>query len=340
MKILIIRFSSIGDIVLTTPVIRCIKKQLPGTDLHFLLKKSYEPVLKYNPYIDQLHFYDNNLRETIAGLKKERFDFVIDLQKNFRSLKIKMALGVKSFSFDKLNFEKWLLVNFKINRLPKIHIVDRYLQAVKPLGVVNDGEGLDYFISAEDEAVISELPATHSNGYVGWVIGARHNTKMLPMDKMISIGKKIKSPVVLLGGKEDFERGAQLAIIDTNKFFNACGRFSLNQSAALVKYASKIITHDTGLMHISAAFGKEIISVWGNTVPEFGMSPYFGNVKRQTPNLSAAASAKADAKPELSTILEVRNLSCRPCSKIGFDKCPKIHFKCMHDQNEEVFVGL
>jgi len=338
MKILVIRFSSIGDIVLTTPVIRCIKKQLPGVELHFLLKKSYEPVLKHNPYIDKRHFYDDNLSLTIAELKKERFDVVIDLQKNFRSLKIKLALGVKSFSFDKLNIEKWLLVNFKINRLPKIHIVDRYMEAVKSLGVVNDGGGLDYFISTDDETVISELPASHRNGYIGWVIGARHNTKMLPIEKMISIGQKIKSPVVLLGGKEDFERGEQLAHIDKNRFYNACGKFSLNQSAALVKHAKKIITHDTGLMHIAAAYDKEIISVWGNTVPEFGMFPY--QVKGQRLKVkNEIGGQKSEARNE-SLILEVSGLSCRPCSKIGFEKCPKGHFKCMRDIDEEVFGDL
>ena len=109
------------------------------------------------------------------------------------------------------------------------------------------------------------------------------------------------------------------------KIFNACGKFSLNQSAALIKNSTKVITHDTGLMHIAAAFKKEIISVWGNTVPEFGMSPYFGN----------------DSKLKTtSTMLESEGLSCRPCSKIGFEKCPRSHFKCMKEINEDIFTNL
>ena len=327
MKFLIIRFSSIGDIVLTTPVIRCVKQQVKDAEVHFLLKKSYEATVENNPFIDKKHFYQGDIVGIISELKKVRFDAVIDLQKNFRSFRIKNALGVKHYTFDKLNFQKWLLVNFKINILPDKHIVDRYMEAVKSFGVINDGNGLDYFITKKDEEVLNDLPASHRDGYLAWVIGARHNTKMLPIEKMISIGKKIKSPVVLLGGNEDFEKGNQLSKQDTGKFFNACGKYSLNQSAALIKNAKKVITHDTGLMHIAAAYKKDIISIWGNTVPQFGMYPYFGNANRRTSNVER----------ENSIILEVMNLPCRPCTKIGFEKCPRGHFKCMKDMDESLF---
>jgi ADP-heptose:LPS heptosyltransferase len=325
MKILVIRFSSIGDIVLTTPVLRCIKKQIPGASLHVLLKKSFEPVLIHNPYIDKRHFFEDDFRKCVNELKKENFDVIIDLQKNFRSNKIKRALRVKTYSFNKLNIKKWLLVNLRINRLPEKHIVDRYMVSVTSLGVTNDENGLDYFLSPDDELVLNELPATHSEGYIAWVIGARHNTKMLPLEKMASIGQKIKSPVVLLGGKEDAIRGEKLSAEDTAKFFNTCGKLSLNKSAALVKNAKLVITNDTGLMHIAAAFKKKIISVWGNTIPAFGMSPYFGSSENASGN---------------STVLEVRNLDCRPCSKIGFESCPRGHFKCMKEIDEKVFVDL
>ena len=328
MKILIIRFSSIGDIVLTTPVIRCIKQQVKGAEVHFLLKKSFEAVLENNPFIDKKHFYEDDLRKIIFDLKKENFDIVIDLQKNFRSFKIKSALGVKHFTFDKLNFRKWLLVNFKINFLPDKHIVDRYMESIKSLGVINDGFGLDYFITKKDEEALNDLPHSHKSGYLAWVIGAKHNTKMLPIDKMISIGLKLNSPVVLLGGAEDRERGEILANHDGTKFFNACGKYSLNQSAALVKNSKSVISNDTGLMHIAAAFKKEIVSIWGNTIPEFGMYPYFGeDIKNQ----------KSKIKNIKSTVLEVKHLSCRPCTKIGFEKCPKGHFKCMKNIDEDVF---
>ena len=321
-KILIIRFSSIGDIVLTSPVVRCLKQQVKDAEVHFLTKKSFASVIEHNPFIDRKIYFEGELAGMIPELKKEKYDFVIDLHNNLRTLNLKSKLGVKSFSFNKLNIEKWLLVNLKKDRMPDVHIVDRYMETVKSLGVMNDGKGLDYFISQEDGNAIQKLPEEFQKDYIAFVIGAKHNTKKLPTDKIISICKKLNRPIVLLGGKEDFDVGEkiksaiQTAEVKSQMVFNACGKFSLNESAALIKQSSKVISHDTGLMHIAAAFKKEIISVWGNTVPEFGMSPYYGNFEFR------------------NSRFEIKNLSCRPCSKIGFDKCPKGHFRCMVEQDE------
>lgn len=333
-KFLILRFSSIGDIVLTTPVIRCLKQQVKDAEVHYCTRDAYSEIIEHNPYIDKKIYLGHDVSALIDLLKKENYDYVIDLHHNLRTWMIKMKLGIthfglqrnppKAFSFRKLNFEKWLLVNFKINRLPPVHLVNRYLETVNSFGVQNDGCGLDYFISGKDESVLQQLPPSHQNGYIGFVIGAKHFTKQLPAEKIISICKKINQPVVLFGGVEDIAKGetitkgvnSQLAF-DRLQLFNGCGKFSIGESAALVKHASKIITHDTGLMHIAAAFKKEIISIWGNTVPEFGMTPYYGNQQiRNTP-------------------FEIRNLYCRPCTKIGFDKCPKQHFRCMMEQDEQ-----
>ncbi|WP_207532811.1 glycosyltransferase family 9 protein [Desertivirga arenae] len=312
MKILIIRFSSIGDIVLTTPVIRCVKQQLPDCELHFLSKPNFKAVLSSNPYIDKIHLLQKPLAKTVEELKAEKFDYVIDLHNNLRTSLLKFKLGVRSSAFNKLNIEKWLLVNFKINKMPNKHIVDRYLEAAAPLGVTNDGKGLDYFL--EKERNVQELlPASHLN-YVAFVTGAQHATKRLPLHKIVEICRLINKPVVLLGGKDEMDQGAEIARESGAHVFNGCGRFSLDESAFLVREAESVITHDTGLMHIAAAFNKRIISVWGNTVPELGMYPY---------------------KTEDQKIFEVKGLKCRPCSKIGYKKCPLGHFKCMNEQNSK-----
>jgi ADP-heptose:LPS heptosyltransferase len=315
MKILVIRFSSIGDIVLTTPVIRNIRQQLPDTELHYLTKNTFKTVLQHNPYIDKLHYLDDSWDEMINSLKKEHFDIVIDLHHNLRTARIKSALKVKSYSFPKLNIEKWLYTSFKINRLPDIHIVDRYIATVSSLGIVNDGQGLDYFISKEDEIQLEDLPHAHFAGHIALVIGAAHATKRMPVDLLQQLCSMIQHPIILLGSKEDKERGDAIASVDVIKIYNSCGKFSLNESADIVRRSKLVITHDTGLMHIAAAFKKPIISIWGNTVPDFGMYPYYGN------------------KPVPNQIFEVKKLSCRPCSKIGSDKCPKKHFKCMRNQD-------
>lgn len=330
MKVLIIRFSSIGDIVLTTPVIRVLKTQLENSEVHYATKIQFQSLIESNPYLDKIHYLGQSLTVLIDVLRKEKFDCIIDLHHNLRTRIIKTSLGVKSYSFNKLNYEKWLMVNLKINRLPNIHIVDRYLQIIKPLGIKNDALGLDYFIPDKDEVPLDWLPVTHQKGFVAYAIGAQHATKRLPVQRMIELCDKINRPVVLLGGKEDeaaanevelfFKQNDSSFIYETGLkelgkktvIYNACGKYNLNQSASILKKASHVFTHDTGLMHIASAFKKEIFSIWGNTIPAFGMYPYRTKF----------------------TIFENNKISCRPCSKIGFQKCPNGHFKCM---NEIVF---
>lgn len=327
MKVLILRFSSIGDIVLTTPVIRVLKTQLENAEIHYATKVRYQTLVAGNPYLDKVHCLDKNLSDLINQLKAEKFDCIVDLHANLRTLIIKTSLDIKAYSFHKLNYQKWLKVNFKIDRLPNKHIVDRYLETVKSLGIKNDALGLDYFIPEEDDVPLDWLPETHQKGFVAYAIGAQHATKRLPLQRMIELCDKINRPIVLLGGKEDEVTGEQVALFfrksdssanyeaglkELNKktiIYNACGKYNLNQSASILKKASHVFTHDTGLMHIASAFKKEVFSIWGNTIPAFGMYPYRTKF----------------------TVLENNKLNCRPCSKIGFQKCPKGHFKCMNE---------
>ena len=318
MKFLIIRLSSIGDIVLTSPVVRCLKKQLLTAEVHYLTKRSFRSLVEPNPYIDKVHLVENDLEHVILQLRDEQFDYVIDLHHNLRSLKIKRALGKKSFSFNKLNIEKWILTNFKKNHLPDVHIVDRYMETVSAFGIKDDGAGLDYFIPQTEVVPETDIPATHHAGYIAVVIGAALNTKRYPIHKVMDFCKSIQHPVMLLGGKEDAEDGSKIASMDEFKIYNACGKFTINESADLVRRAKLVVSNDTGLMHIATAFKRPVISLWGNTVPAFGMYPYYGN------NFLFHHTRPYD-------ILEVNNLKCRPCSKIGYPKCPLGHFKCMEN---------
>lgn len=316
-KILIIRFSSIGDIVLTSPVIRCLKQQVEGdVEIHYLTKKQYKSVVEFNPHISKIHTIEKSTHEIIDELKQEQFDYIIDLHKNLRSKRVVKSLKRMSFTFDKINYQKWLLTTFKINKLPDVHIVDRYLVAVKALGVKNDNKGLEHFIGESNKVNLSELQLTHQKGYIAFAIGAQHTTKRLPTDKIISICKQLNQPIILLGGKEDAETAQKIVDAVGDLVYNACGIYSINQSASLVQQSKCLITHDTGLMHIGVALGVKIVSIWGNTVPAFGMYPYYPN------------------NPEKYNIIENNNLKCRPCSKLGYDKCPKKHFKCMNDIDE------
>lgn len=325
MKILVIRFSSIGDIVLTTPVVRCLKQQLPDAQIHYLTKTGFGSMLSANPYIDRLHLFSGEIADIIDELKQEQFDYIIDLHNNIRTTRIKSSLKVKSFSFPKLNIRKWVYVNLKLDIMPDISIVERYFETVKPLGVRNDGKGLDYFIPESAEITHQDIPMSHWGGYVGCVIGGSYKTKQLPAEKWKELILKIPIPVMLLGGKEDVALGQTIASLDPIKVYNACGKFDLNESADLVKRAKLVISNDTGLMHVAAAFGKPVVSLWGNTTPQMGMFPYYG-----FNNLNSVVDQRL-------FILENKNLSCRPCSKIGYNKCPRGHFKCMNQLN---FSGI
>lgn len=315
-KILVIRFSSIGDIVLTTPIIRCLKEQIENIEIHVLTKNKYKNIYLNNPYIDKVYDFKNQITEVIGDLKKEHYNHIVDLHKNLRSNRVRMSLNIPSSTFPKLNVKKFILVNLGINKLPDIHIVDRYFEAVKPFGIVNDNKGLDFFISETDELQNSDLPAEFREGFFAFVIGGQHFTKILPSKKMIEVCEKVNYPIILLGGPEDAVRGDEIVEAVGENIWNSCGKLNLSQSASIIKMAKGVLTNDTGLMHISAAFHKPIVSVWGNTVPEFGMYPYLPNEKHKF------------------VVIE-KKLSCRPCSKIGYKKCPKGHFNCMMKLNSE-----
>jgi len=295
---------------------------VPDAELHFVTKLSYKIVTDNNPYIDKFFYLDNDLPAVIEKLKKENYDHVIDLHNNLRSLRIKKALKKKSYSINKLNIEKFLLTNLNINIMPTAHITQRSLETAAALGISDDGLGLDYFIPQKDIVKQSDIPTSHSAGFISIVIGATYETKKMPVHKLQELCYKIDHPIILLGGKEDFEDAVKIASVDPVKIYNACGKFNLNESADLVRQSKLVVTHDTGLMHIAAALQKPIISIWGNTSPLFGMYPYYGTSSTQQYDVA-----------------EVK-LRCRPCSKIGYHQCPLEHFKCMENQDIDEIVRL
>ncbi len=313
MKLLIVRFSSIGDIVLTTPVLRAIREQLPDAEIHFLTKKSFQSVLANNTAIDRLITIEKSIDEVVPELKNEEYDWVIDLHNNLRTKSLKTKLKRPYKAFPKLNIQKWLLVNFKWNRMPDVHVVDRYFEAVRHLGVKPNGNKSEFPV--EEEVNVHEMFNIVPKSYVAMVVGAKFATKQLPKKKVVELIDGLSSPVILLGGPEDVSFAEQVVQSTGKQVINAVGKLSLQGSASVASQAMVVVTNDTGMMHISSAFDVPIVSLWGNTVPELGMYPYRPNQR------------------ESFVIHEVKGLSCRPCSKIGYEKCPKGHFKCMNDQN-------
>jgi hypothetical protein len=329
MRLLFIRFSSIGDIVFTTPAIRCAKQQIPGVEIHFLTKASMKAVTVANPYIDHFHYFDKDLATIINNLKECGFDYIIDLHKNYRTYQIQKALGVPSLSFKKLSLQKFLLTKLHFNFLPERHITDRSLDALSSLGVVNDGKGLDYFIPKETALKSNVLPDAFAAGYIALVIGASYATKKLPVSALQNLCHKIPYPIVLIGGKEDQEAGAAVEAINPIKIFNACGKFNLNESAILVKQARTVISHDTGFLYIACAFHKKTVAIWGATSPALQVEPYYPTLQRESKKTELATLNN----DEMYFNAIVPNLPCQPCSNYGSKHCPQGHFACMKQQD-------
>lgn len=295
-----------GDILLTTPLIRSIKRQNPAAQIDFVLKEEFFELVQHNPSLTDIHKYpkDSFEKQILSNtLISSNYEIVIDLQNNIRSKEITKSLHCQTFLFKKNDVKKFLLVNFKINRLnsaPPIPV--RYAEAA---GIILDKEGLDIYTDkvADPRLALNEK-------YIGLCPGAKHFTKRWPKEYFIELGKKLESfgyKVVLFGGLNEEELISEIAN-QLSSPVNLCGD-SILQSAADMKMCKAIYTNDSGAMHLACAVKVPVIAFFGSTVKEFGFYPYKAN----------------------SIELDVENLPCRPCTHIGRKSCPLIHFKCMKD---------
>ncbi len=328
MKFLVIRLSSIGDIVLMTPAIRCLRARYPDSEIHFLTKKSFAAVTEANPYIDRFHYYDRDFGALARTLAGEKFDYVIDLHKNLRTYRLRRHVRSRWLSYRKLSVEKFLLTRLGIDRMPGRHITLRSLDALASLGVRDDGGGLDYFIPENKGMSRSALPEPWRNGYVALVIGASYYTKKLPVPQLIEVCALLNVPVVLIGGRDDAGEGARIAASAPEQIYNSCGRLTLHESADLVRQAEVVISHDTGLQYIACAFGKPVMAIWGGTSPKLDVEPFYGTGEQITGRLSL---------PPYRNFV-VPGLPCQPCSNFGTRTCPKGHFRCMKEQDTKLIA--
>ncbi|MCQ2269988.1 MAG: glycosyltransferase family 9 protein [Bacteroidales bacterium] len=311
-KILIIRFNAIGDIILTTPVIRAIHHQIKQAEIHILVNQKYQNVLANNPYISKIHTYSNNKNQVVEQLKTEQFNFVLDLQNTRKSHKICHQLNLPHSSFNKLKIKKLIYTRLKINTLPLNHIVDRYFDAAKPLLIVNDGQGLDFNIPETEKFNTDNLPIFFEDGFIAILLDADKGTKKIPINKLMEIIPMLLKPVVLIGDKNSSAIGDELVNRLGDRVYNICGQLSVNQYASLIDQSLCVLTGDNDYMQVAAALRKPICSLWGSSIPEFGNYPYMPTDR------------------ELFRMFEICSIKCRPCGKRGFRKCPHRNFKCMN----------
>jgi ADP-heptose:LPS heptosyltransferase len=316
LKVLVIRFSSIGDIVLTFHALRCLREKHPNAEIHFLTKSRYAELLQASTFHDKTLFFEGDLMQTRSLIRKGNYTHIVDLHNNLRSRLLTIGIRRVHLSrFNKLNWEKWLFTRLKKNKLPNKHLVERYIEAFSELGVLNDSKNTLFFVPNEFKIDVNHYELA-GNSFLAIALGAQYSTKKFPVSSLIKVIEFYDLPIVLLGGHAEHEDGKKIqAAFPQKKIYNLCGELSLLASASILSQAKTVLTNDTGLMHIAAMFDVPIVSIWGNTVPAFGMSSYRpGNEK----------SVK---------IHEVVGLNCRPCSKIGYQECPKGHFNCMQKQD-------
>lgn len=303
-RILIIRLSSLGDVLLTTPVIRSLKKGYPQLSIDFLIKSNFADAIRLNPNINKTIIYDDS-PELLGQLKDNNYDLVIDLHNNFRSKKIVKQLGLPAFKFVKPNFEKFILVHFKINLLKNIKPITHHYAEVIP-NLELDGNGLELFIPDSIKSKLEEF-----ENVIGLCPGAFHYTKRWPIEFYAEFGNRLVEDgykIAILGGQSERDICNNLQKMIPNSF-DLSNNNELFQTAVHMKNCKAIICNDSGLMHTAAAMGIPLISIFGSTVKEFGFAPY--GVQNM--------------------VVENHNLNCRPCTHIGRSKCPKKHFKCMNE---------
>lgn len=297
-RILVIRLSSMGDIVLTTPVLRALHSQLHGgAEVHMLVKESFAFLVQHNPHVDRVHTFRTTVQEALPALEQLEFDYVIDLQRNFRSRIVIRRLGALAFRFRKCNFIKWLWVNTGWRIRPIPHVVERYMETLSAFGVKDDGKGLDCVIPDQERVALDTLPEAHRAGYVAMAIGGAHVGKRMTTGQWAAVCRLLDYPVVLLGGPEDAAAAAEIEALAGGKVWSGAGRLTVHQGADLMRQARVVVSGDTGMMHLAAALRCRIVSVWGCTVPGLGMAPW-----RPHPG---------------SVIIEPKGRRRRPCSKLG-----------------------
>ena len=311
-KILIIRLSSLGDILLATPLIRSIKNKFPGSEIDFVLREEYEDLLRLNPNVRKIYKYDEAgyiVQSLINSVISENYDLIIDLQNNFRSRWITRVSKVPVVRFKKHHLDKFLLVKLKINNLKKLPPVPvRYANTIENLEL--DNEGIELITDKKPDERLQS-----GSNWIGLCPGAKHFTKRWPVENYISLGKLLNEngfQVVLFGGILDSETCSQIA--DNTETLNLCNENDILQTAADMKLCKTIYTNDSGLMHVATAVKVPVVAIFGSTVKEFGFFPY---------------KAK-------NIVMENEGLSCRPCTHIGRAYCPKKHFKCMKEITPEL----
>ena len=274
MKILVIRFSPVASIVMASPLLRCLKQQLPEAEIHFLTREEHRQAVEFNPHISRLHLLAHSRELMLEELVPEAYDLIIDLENDSTTHHISHFLGVKTLKAPSLAGKMNIFRMTGLNLLPKKNYADIFLSLVAELGVRPDRSWLEYFITSAEETRKEDIPASHYAGFIACVI-ADEGERQWPHASWVAFCKEMEHPVILLGEKKDAARGEEIAASDPVKIYNACGKFSYNECADLVSKARLVIAPTTGLMYIAAAYKRPLLWLDDKREPAILRSPYY-----------------------------------------------------------------
>lgn len=322
-----------GDVLLTYPVLSFFKSRYPDSEIDYLTKTEYRELFALNTDIDKVIYFDKKTDELNDFRKKihsGNYDYIFDLHHNLRSIFFSLFNGTKRFALKKYSVQKFLLVKFKINLLKQTPSISmRYFLCLKKSGLFDQNDFNEYLKTYTLNINKSSTAFLHAKfpfledftGIIGFCPSARHNTKILPAEKFINIGRKLTADknraVIFFGSADEFDYCERISNqISDNQCFNLAGKTGIFETSTLISECNLVVTNDTGLMHLSNLIGVPLIAVFGSTVKELGFFP----------------------KGDNAIIFENNGLKCRPCSHIGLNRCPKKHFKCMNEIDENKII--
>ncbi len=315
-KKLLLRLSSAGDVLLTSPLLKLIKEREPGSEIHFAVKSQFADLIRSNPNVNRIHIvHDNSDFNRLENLRREllaeKFDVTLDLHNNFRTVYLRRGTAPKVRVIGKDILKRLVLVNSRLNLYSTVRSVAlKYAQTYdKSISEVSRPEIFfpDSVVRSVD--VVWQSLGAGTSDSIFLCPGARHFTKRWPVEYWTELASKLSrhSRVVLVGGIADVEACSRIQ--QESNAVNLCNKFSLLESTAMLRHASVVVTNDSYLMHAANALGKKTVAIFGSSVRQFGFFPY--DVEHK--------------------ILEVEGLPCRPCSHVGLESCPREHFKCMKE---------
>ncbi len=324
-KILLLRLSAIGDIVLTTPLIRALRQHFPNARIDFVIKRNFAELVAHNPHLNTVHCVEpeqgfHGLVQLGKQLRHARYDVVLDLHRNFRTRFLTRVCNAPRVGhYQKYILRRWLFVKFKAATMQHIPPVpQRYLQAASFLNLQNDGADTELFWSAahEEEAqqVLMQAGWKAERPLLCLAPGAGFFTKRWPIEYFAEVARRFHAThreyaIAILGGAQDCELGKFMRKNSRAEIFDLTGKCSLLASAAIIKRSRLLLANDSGLMHIAEAVNTPVLALFGSTSRELGFFP-----QRAT-----------------SRVLEQQSLDCRPCSHLGHRACPRGHFRCMKE---------